>query len=53
MYDIIGVPSVKTYIIVVKALIVRVGPHRCSGCDVKNSGSDARYSRFVFMKQFG
>ena len=38
VYDVILVPSVKTSIIVVKALIEQVWPHRCSGCDVKYSG---------------
>ena len=35
VYDVICVPSVKTSIIVVKALIEQVSPYRCSGCDVK------------------
>ena len=52
VYDVILIPIVKTYIIVVKALIEQVWPHRCSGCDVKYSGWDARHSHFVFMKQY-
>ena len=38
VYDVTRMPSVSTSIIVVKALIERVWPHRCSGCDVKYSG---------------
>ena len=49
---IIRVPSVKTSIIVLKELVEQLWPHRCSDCDVKYSGWDTRYIRFVFMKHY-
>ena len=53
VYDVIRVASVKTSIIVVKALIERVSPHRCRGCDVKYSACGVSYICFVFMQQYG
>ena len=53
VYDVIRVPSVKTSIIVVKALIERVSTHRCRGCDVKYSVCGVSYICFVFMQQYG
>ena len=40
-------------IIIVKELIEWVWPHRCSGCDVKHSGWDARYSRLYSWNSKG